>query len=77
MNAMIRFSVLLLGILTLESHAALSVITHGPFIGHVTPESTLVWARFALPGTYTWPINGYERKKGMGTADALTMTMMT
>ena len=53
MNAMIRFSIQLLGILTLESHAALSEITHGPFIGHVTPESTLVWARFALPGTYT------------------------
>ena len=35
-----------------EAAQATVQITHGPFIGHVTSDTALVWARFSQPGEY-------------------------
>ena len=35
-----------------EDHAYQALLTHGPFIGHVTPSAARIWARFSEPGEY-------------------------
>lgn len=35
-----------------------AALTHGPFVGHVTPSSARIWARFGEPGEYRLIVQG-------------------
>lgn len=46
--------------------------THGPFVGHVSPTTARVWARFSAPGTYTLRIPTTAGPGFSATAEAST-----
>jgi hypothetical protein len=43
-----------------EAQNSVGSITHGPFIGHVTPTSASVWCRFSQAGRYTLTLNNAD-----------------
>lgn len=51
--------------------SAQSAITHGPFVGHLTSTSAMVWARCSTPGVYHLTAHGIgEREELIVTAEA-------
>ena len=50
-----------------SSQATQSAITYGPFVGHLTPTSAMVWARCSKPGVYSltaWGSGGEPQGAG-------------
>ena len=55
------------------TRSAQFVITHGPFVGHLTSTSAQVWARCSTPGVYRLTARGLdERDELVATAEATT-----
>ena len=51
--------------------SAQSAITHGPFVGHLTSTSAMVWARCSAPGVYQLAAQGIGgREELVATAEA-------
>jgi alkaline phosphatase D len=44
------------------AEAVAAVVSHGPFIGHVTPESALVWARAAEAGAHVLHVGDLQAR---------------
>jgi alkaline phosphatase D len=52
-------------------------ITHGPFVGHVTTDTAIVWAKASAPGVYQLTARGVrERGELVATAEATAETDM-
>ena len=58
------------------SRAAQSAITHGPFVGHLTPTSAIVWARCSKPGVYSLTAQGSGGEVLVATAEAIPQSDM-
>ena len=51
--------------------SAQSAITHGPFVGHLTPTTAMVWARCSRAGVYRLTARGISERAGLtATAEA-------
>lgn len=49
-------------------------VTHGPMIGHVSPRSANVWARFSEPGTYRLRVTEPKSQRTVTVVEAETDT---